>query len=128
MGNFDSRGEIRYFGEKKLDDREVKKIVPGQRFRARVDSDYKLFLTKESISGAMWVREMDFTIVWVYPHWCRCVDENGHYCSFDLGDLVRLGLEPANPGYVMESEYQEYDRRSYSPRTLKKIKKQLKGD
>lgn len=100
MPYFDSAGRIGYIDMRKPSNRRIIKTKVGDVIKTPLTSDDCLpsQYDKERKKKKKRLRVID-----VYPHWVRCRDREGKLYSLDLGDLVMLGVEPGNPGNVVES-------------------------
>lgn len=105
MPYFDSAGRIGYIDTRKPSNRRITKTKVGDVIKATLTSDDSLPLQHDKER-----KKKSLLVIDVYPHWVRCMDEEGKLYSLDLGDLVMLGAEPGNPGNVVESQPRHWSK------------------
>lgn len=97
--SFDSFGVIKGIDTTEIHCRKIQNVKVGDRFKATLPIDGR---TVPQQGNEKAKDPTYYTVTDVYPRWIRVIDDEGKYNSFDLGDLVRMGLEPSEPGWYRE--------------------------
>ena len=126
---FDSKGKVGTIDTRNASNRRITKVKVGDTFTGMLNPNYLTIPVNKD--DCLSCKKLMWEVIEVYPRIvrARCVDDERIVTTFDLGDLVRLGVEPANPGWVVERKSKQYGKMGeqyFSDMQIKKAKRELK--